>query len=493
MKKVCKKLFSLMLVAVLLAAAIPFQAFATEYSVTVKITVDNVTKDYNWKLDTEGDDPVFDDDCLSYMLSQLGYVSDLSKYEVGQWIFKGQSYASLSGHGNFTDGDTISITLKTVCVHASTRVEETAATCTADGESKTICSDCGKVIATSTLTATGHTAGNWEVKTPATTTATGIEVQKCTKCGEVVNQRSISMLPKETVTLTLNSASGKDVKTYDKGTSITLKSPGDTNETYFESWSDGSNSYPANTIITLQTDVELTAQYAKKVTYTFRSGESNSPNYIYAKPNTTVNSPEPLSRTGMTFKGWYTQPSGGSQVNFPITAGSEDQTYYAQYYETNKEPNAVYLDVYLKGNLWNRSRRINLTTSAGSYIANDGAISIAANGDVRNLLKSYYTATNSDGIEYDGLYLLQGNHPKNWATDSNKVTTVTGLDEARAKEEVVYFVVLDNAKAKSSSSSTADPSNPKTGDSVYMAMTILGLSAASLAAVYYISKKRSVR
>ena len=54
-----------------------------------------------------------------------------------------------------------------------------------------------------------------------------------------------------------------------------------------------------------------------------------------------------------------------------------------------------------------------------------------------------------------------------------------------------------NAKAASSSSSSsssnADTSNPKTGDSTYIPMTILGLSAASLMAVYFFTKKRVVR
>ena len=55
-----------------------------------------------------------------------------------------------------------------------------------------------------------------------------------------------------------------------------------------------------------------------------------------------------------------------------------------------------------------------------------------------------------------------------------------------------------NAKTASSSSSSnsgstnkPDTSNPKTGDAVYMVVTVMGLSAAAMAAAYYVSKKRA--
>lgn len=44
--------------------------------------------------------------------------------------------------------------------------------------------------------------------------------------------------------------------------------------------------------------------------------------------------------------------------------------------------------------------------------------------------------------------------------------------------------------AKSSSSSNADSTNPKTGDSIYTAVAVMGLSVTALAAVYFINKKR---
>ena len=51
--------------------------------------------------------------------------------------------------------------------------------------------------------------------------------------------------------------------------------------------------------------------------------------------------------------------------------------------------------------------------------------------------------------------------------------------------------MIDNATAKSSSSGTADTSNPKTGDSIYAPIAVLGVSATALAAaMFFYNKKR---
>lgn len=498
MKKVCKKLLSLVLVAVLLATAIPFQALAAapelKYSVTAIVTLDGAEiKRETFTFDAVAEPdvlPVFDNDCLVYLIGG----SDLSKYNVGDWNVKGMTGNDLTlQHSAFSNGEqataTISLTTKAVCTHANKKEEiVVAATCTSAGSKKITCADCGADLGTELIAALDHDWGQWTTN-PSNTSQ---EIRTCSVC-KSQETRTVNT-PTYTVTFVIGTTQQQRI--YNQGDTITFTNPGDTNDAYFKYWSEGKNTYTAGTSITCQGSATYTAEYGKKAAYVFKSGkDSGTTTYVYATPGTSVSSPEPAAWSGMTFKGWYTAASGGTQVNFPLTAGAEDSTttYYAQYYETNKEPNDVYLDVYIKGSLWTRSKRLNLTASSGNYIANDGTISIAENGDVRNLIKSYYTATNSDGIKYDGLYELTGNHPKNYYTDSNKVTTVNGLDEIRANGEKVYFVVLENVKLKSSSSSTADTTNPKTGDSIYMAVTVLGLSVASLAAVYYISKKRAVR
>ena len=71
----------------------------------------------------------------------------------------------------------------TACTHSSTRDEITPATCTADGSKKTICTQCGEVIATVTIAATGHTIVEVASK-PATCTQVGYNKHwSCSVCG----------------------------------------------------------------------------------------------------------------------------------------------------------------------------------------------------------------------------------------------------------------------------------------------------------------------
>ena len=102
----------------------------------------------------------------------------------------------------------------------------------------------------------------------------------------------------------------------------------------------------------------------------------------------------------------------------------------------------------------------------------DGVITI---GEVKEVVKTYYTAKDSDGIGYDGFYYSTSSTKNDYINNKNKTDRIDNLDELR-REGYVHL-----------------NSNPKTGDTIYMAVTVMGLSAASLAAVYYISKKRAVR
>ena len=68
------------------------------------------------------------------------------------------------------------------------------------------------------------------------------------------------------------------------------------------------------------------------------------------------------------------------------------------------------------------------------------------------------------------------------------------LDNIKDKLEDGYVhisVMLKNAKAKTSA--TADSSNPKTGDTIFVPVMVMGLTASALAAAYVIGKKRFAR
>ena len=68
----------------------------------------------------------------------------------------------------------------------------------------------------------------------------------------------------------------------------------------------------------------------------------------------------------------------------------------------------------------------------------------------------------------------------------------TTLDRMRSEGYVHLNVMLTNAKAKSSSSN-ADSSNPKTGDTIFVPVMVMGVTATALAAAYVFGKKRFAR
>ncbi len=145
----------------------------------------------------------------------------------------------------------------------------------------------------------------------------------------------------------------------------------------------------------------------------------------------------------------------------------------------------VYLDVFMDNTVGaTPARTFNITEG----IAADGLVT---KNEVVNLLVNHYNAKTSKGIQVDGLYLAMGN----WSADfvvANRSSSISNINELRQQNRVHISVVLYNATAKSSG--TPDTSNPKTGDSIYLPIAVLGTSAAALAAVmFFYSKKRMAR
>ena len=151
--------------------------------------------------------------------------------------------------------------------------------------------------------------------------------------------------------------------------------------------------------------------------------------------------------------------------------------------------NKVYLHVFLNGD----ASTIVLTKDiTGTYLMDDWSTNKT---EILNYLKAnYYTAKDTTkAMELDGLYLSEngtGTFPTKYYADDN-VSKIDDIDLLLEDNFVHISVMLKNAKAKTTS--TADSTNPKTGDSIYMTVTVMGLSVAALAAVYYVSKKRVVR
>ena len=151
---------------------------------------------------------------------------------------------------------------------------------------------------------------------------------------------------------------------------------------------------------------------------------------------------------------------------------------------SSKFPYSVYLHIYAKGNV---ATPIKTVTLDSWTCVKDGVINLE---ELKEVVKTYYTAKTSDGIGYDGIYYSTSTTKNDYVNDTNHTKEITNLDTLRTQGYVHLNVWINNYVAKSSSSSNADTSNPKTGDSIYTAVAVMGLSVTALAAVYFINKKR---
>ena len=423
MKMVCKKLLSLVLVALMLVTALPFQASAEEgYKVTIHLPNGDtkVCQIVDGKLTQEDIDAVtkaVEGTKVCGWHQQEGQ-SEGSK--LSGWSFKGQRDYEL--YPVYDGGEPEPPKPEHKHEYKLDSELSKAPTCTEAGENVYVCS-CGESY-TEDVAATGHKWGKWEVVKEATTEKEGREKRTCETCHEE-DFRSIPKLDAKTVTVTF-------VDTFD----------GDFDEV---------------------------------TTHTYEVGKKMS-------------LPDAPSHGGYAFKGWYTKENGGTKLE-DGTECTEDmvRTYFARYTKDSKFPYSVYLHIYEAGNVKTPLKTVTLDTWS---CVKDGVISME---EVKDVVKTYYTAKTSDGIEYDGFYYSTSTTKNDYINDKKVPGPINNLDDLRSEGYVHLNVWIDNAKAKSDSSSSSSSSNPKTGDTIYMAVTVMGLSAASLAAVYYISKKRAVR
>ena len=171
-----------------------------------------------------------------------------------------------------------------------------------------------------------------------------------------------------------------------------------------------------------------------------------------------------------------------------VMAGDEVDVYLTRKYSKDNS-NKVYLHVYLNGDASTIAMTKDIT---GTYLMDDWST------DTTEILKylknNYYTAKDtSEAITIDGLYTntnTNGAFPGNYYAD-NKVSRLDNIKDKLEDGYVHISVMLKNSKAKSSS--TADSSNPKTGDTIFVPVMVMGLTASALAAAYVFGKKRFAR
>ncbi len=80
------------------------------------------------------------------------------------------------------------------CEHTNTITETVDATCTAAGLTTVTCNECGKVISTETIPATGHLNTTETTTTEATCTEAGLITETCDDCGATVSTKTVAAL-----------------------------------------------------------------------------------------------------------------------------------------------------------------------------------------------------------------------------------------------------------------------------------------------------------
>ena len=199
------------------------------------------------------------------------------------------------------------------------------------------------------------------------------------------------------------------------------------------------------------------------------------------------------NKTGYTFKGWKIDNKGELYTSAQVAkiAIKSDVEFYAQLEKNttttnNKFPYKVYLHIFKDNKVDDPAKTINITEG----IALDGKVTL---DEVKTVVKNYYTAKTSDGIKYDGMYMAKGNWVGNFVNDTQKYDTISDTNELRKESEVHINVMITNANAKSTTNEKPDKTNPKTGDMIFIPVIFMVVSGAAIAGVYFYNKKRSAR
>ena len=483
MKTVMKKLFSLMLVAVLLVSAVP-TAFAAEGVVNCP----------------NGHEAEFVSNHTDATCSADQVV--VYKCKTADCHYAGGWYYTLAG---------------TKLSHTEVTDAAVAATCSATGltEGKH-CSVCNEVtVAQTVVPKLAHTEVT-DAAVAATCSATGLtEGKHCSVCNEVIVAQTETAKLDHTYVSTITTAptcSKKGVRTY-ICTACNYSYPEDiatVDHTMVNNKCSvcGFDANVKTFTVVFNKNEQFNGKGTVVQTTVVKDGYSvSNPGFGAAGNWDALKSVTDIG--DYAFLGWSTDPNAKTadfSTNSVVYQGiKSDTVYYAIYKEvavdpptssrpgniTNKDnSNKVYLHIYLNGNA---ATEVHSTDLMELYLMDDDKVS---NAEVLRFVSDYYyTAKDSNGMEIDGLYVNtgdKGTFPQMYYTD-NKVDEISGINAMRDDGHVHISVMIKNAMRKDAvkNNYTADSSNPKTGDTIMAPVAVMGLSVSALAVLFYLNKKRA--
>jgi len=499
MKTVMKKMFCLMLVAVLMVGVMPFQAFADGNPYYVVKLSDTETVKTGELVAGQSYDPA--------TLVPDGYVFDWAMQN-----FAGGGGANIAA-GTAREvgaGDHFLIFVKPA---PHTHTPGAAATCT----TALTCTGCGEVLEA----AKGHTPGAAATCTTAQTCTVCGEVQEAAKGHNVVDGKCTNCdytepaapAVRQDITWKIKYAEGGSVAK--EGTFTPKNETANAKDILYYHVFNKSNAWQDEYTCTKvwstkqQTDVTYNGSVAEGDTVTFvltpKANDNTTQPTQPATGNSTlsiyVNLYTGNVKTATYELAKYTNLSSETLVYSFIAAHESELRaklpsgygWTGHVYDANNKNAAEIMNTAIGTgrtvhiNAYSDADYVYVYVHTGRTYVNDRVIKMdgkkvgetITRNEVLSLVKQYYSVSSLKMYGHDvwDTYVKGGN--------------VQAVDSLTVQEGITEVHVQISGSAKYGSSYTADSSNPKTGDMIFAPVAVLGLSASALAVLFYLNKKRA--
>ncbi|MDR0883024.1 MAG: InlB B-repeat-containing protein [Oscillospiraceae bacterium] len=177
-----------------------------------------------------------------------------------------------------------------------------------------------------------HSWGAWTVTKAATLTTTGTEVRTCTIYSNHQETRVVDKIPSALVTFNTGGGTTVSAKTLAKNSVLgTLPTTSKTGYSFKGWYTAASGGTQINKDTKVTANVTYYAQWTpNQYTVAFNANGGTAVASKSIAYNSAIGALPSPTRTGYTFKGWYTAKTGGTKIN-KDTKVTKNITYYAQW------------------------------------------------------------------------------------------------------------------------------------------------------------------
>lgn len=268
---------------------------------------------------------------------------------------------------------------------------------------------------------------------------------------------------------------------------------------YIDGWMiKGTNRYIEAGVTKITEDIVIRPSYKKRITLKANDEGNTTKKFTVTLGERVGVLPNPGLRDGETFQAWY-DSTGALVSNVSNLSNVDKHPAYYPYMgnlEAEYVPSTVfYLYIYTNGDTDEFAKRVVYygAPAEGTFKMSDI--------DLYEIFPNY-TKYDDKGDEVDGWF-----NETQWdryclGKPANELQKITlGSEEYEDDIYQFYIMLTDNGNNSSTSAgnnsgsgyndnhSTRDPSNPSTGDEIFVAVTVMALSAAALV-LFFLNKKR---